>query len=54
MKKWAGKFDFLLNTIPVGHDLRLDAVRVGIHARYRQTIVLKSVSRPLDEALVVI
>jgi len=44
MKKWAGKFDFLLNTIPVGHDVNpyLNLLK------YNKTMCLVGAIEPLE------
>jgi len=44
MKKWANKFDFLLNTIPVGHDLNPYLKLL----KYNKTMCLVGAIEPLD------
>lgn len=44
MKKWAGKFDFLLNTIPVGHDINPYLMLL----KHNKTMVLVGAIEPLD------
>lgn len=44
MKKWAGKFDFLLNTIPVGHNINPYLQLL----KYNKTMCLVGAIEPLD------
>lgn len=44
MKKWAGKFDFLLNTIPVGHDIN-PYIKL---LKHNSTMCLVGAIEPLD------
>lgn len=44
MKKWAGKFDFLLNTIPVGHDINPYLKLL----KHNKTMCLVGAIEPLD------
>ncbi len=44
MKKWAGKFDFLLNTIPVGHDVNPYLKLL----KYNSTMCLVGAIEPLE------
>jgi len=44
MKKWAEKFDFLLNTIPVGHDINPYLTLL----KHNKTMVLVGAIEPLD------
>lgn len=45
MKKWAGKFDFLLNTIPVGHDIN-PYIKL---LKHDSTMCLVGAIEPLDK-----
>ena len=44
MKKWAGKFDFLLNTIPVGHNINPYLALL----KFNKTMCLVGAIEPLD------
>jgi uncharacterized zinc-type alcohol dehydrogenase-like protein len=45
MKQWAGKFDFLLNTIPVGHDIN-PYIKL---LKHNSTMCLVGAIEPLDK-----
>ena len=45
MKEWAGKFDFLLNTIPVGHDIN-PYIKL---LKHDSTMCLVGAIEPLDK-----